>query len=248
MFTLAGYYQNVDTGGALTYINALPDQHLRVEGYNIIVPEALPYLGCIAGGCSSATQVQFEAPSLRRILNPDVYPYSVTTLFNSGSNIMELWENPLVLTPGEPVRIRVSEGASGATDVVGLVWFTDGRVTPVEGEFFTLRCNTSTVTSTFAWANTSLILTQTLPAGRYGVVGMGIYGGNIIAGRLVFVGLPWRPGVTADTSLTIARSRYFRFGNLGIWGEFTHDQPPTIDLLVAASASAIVFLDLVRLE
>jgi len=51
----------------------------------------------------------------------------------------------------------------------------------------------------------------------------------------VFPGQPQRPGcIMADDDADITVSR-FRDGMSGVWGRFTHDQPPTVDLLCAAA-------------
>jgi len=36
---------------------------------------------------------------------------------------------------------------------------------------------------------------------------------------------------------------------MGVWGEFTHDSPPTVDFLsVSADTSETVYLDIVKIE
>jgi hypothetical protein len=70
-----------------------------------------------------------------------------------------------------------------------------------------------------------------------------------IAGRLVFVGGTWRPGVLAQVAVSDKRPDVFRNGNLGIFGEFEHDQPPTIDVLTTgATGAAEVYLDLIQIR
>lgn len=247
MFTIAGFYRNVDTAGSLTYITPLADTHLRVEGFNVIVPEELPNIGFVCAGCSSASAVQVEAPSLRRIANLDVYPMAMSTPFVSGYHVMNLFDNPVPLEAGEPLRLQVSETATGAVDIYGVLGFCDGVPTPQTGEWYTIRCTVSGTITANTWSALTITPVQTLPAGRYAVGGLAVYGGNLICARLIFVGLPWRPGVVGDTSASIARDSAFRFGKLGVWGEFRHDQPPSVEVLMTASGALTVYLDVMKL-
>lgn len=246
MYTIAGFYRNVDTAGNLTYVTPLADTHLRVEGYNVIVPEELPNIGFVAVGCSNASAVQVEAPSLRRVANLDVYPYGASIPLVSGYHLLNLFDNPVPLDAGEPLRLQVAENATGAVDIYGVLGFCDGVPTPLKGEWYTIRCSVSGTVTANVWSALSLSPIQTLPAGRYAVGGMQVYGGNLIAARLIFVGLPWRPGVIGDTSMSIPRDNTFRYGNLGNWGEFRHDQPPSIEVLMTSPGAVTVYLDVMK--
>ncbi|GAI92334.1 unnamed protein product, partial [marine sediment metagenome] len=91
---------------------------------------------------------------------------------------------------------------------------------------------------------------QTLPAGRYAVVGMRAQLQENVASRLVFPDTSPRPGV-------MGRSRYYeldlpemRYGGLGNWGEFEHDAPPTIDILATAATELphYIILDLIQVR
>lgn len=247
MFTVVGFYRNVDTAGNLVYVTPLPDTHIRVEGFNVIVTEDLPYLFFVATACSNLSYAQVESPSLRRVANLDVYPYGASVPIVSGYHLMDLTQNPIKLDEGEPLRLAVAEVATGAVDIYGLIGFSDGSASPVSGEWYTIRCTASGTITANTWSALSLSPVQTLPAGRYAVGGMAVFGGTVIGARLVFVGLPWRPGVTGDSGTSIPKSYIFRQGRLGIWGEFNHDQPPSVEVLCSASGSVTVYLDLMRM-
>ena len=72
---------------------------------------------------------------------------------------------------------------------------------------------------------------------------------GLIAARLVFSQYPWRPGCIASDTLGEQSAPIFRFGALGIWGEFSHNTPPTVDFFsLSADTSQTVDLDLVLLS
>ena len=143
----------------------------------------------------------------------------------------------------------VAETASGAEQEYGLVWLTDGPAQPVTGEIFTVRSTNASTLTAAAWTNGALTFSQTLPKGRYRVVGMRAQSAGLVAARLVFIGYPWRPGVVGTDSAGDAAPDIFRAGRLGSWGEFDHNTPPSVDFLsVSADTSQIVHLDLQKVS
>jgi hypothetical protein len=247
-FTLVGWSQSQDTGGVLTYVNALADQHVRVEGQNIIVPRGMNYLGAAYAVGATVTNARIESPSLRRVVNIDLANIDVAAMPSSPYNFVPWFGNPLELDEDEGLRALVSESAAGAEQDTVLAWLTDGKLEPVAAPIYTVRASSSTTLSAYAWTNCSLSFAQTLPSGRYQVVGMHALSTGAIAARIVFVGGVWRPGCICHQSVGNRILNHFRYGYLGVWGEFEATQPPTVDFLSAsADTSETVFLDLVYL-
>lgn len=249
MFHLAAFTESQDTGGVLTYCAALFDGILTVAGDDISVPEGLPNLGAVLALGATITQARLEAPSLRRTILLDVRPLNVGAEPLSPYPIINLFDNPLPLDPFESIRALVAEGAAGAERETVLVWLTDSPATPVRGEIFTLYGTAAVTLTANAWTSAAITWSQTLPAGTYQVVGMRAESAGLVAARLSFVGQSFRPGcVGLDAAADIEHS-IFRYGNLGVWGEFAHNQPPNVDFLsVSADTNEYVWLDLVRVS
>ena len=247
MFTMIGYSESQDTGGNLAYVAGLADQHVRVEGDNIVVPDEMPYLcGVLAVG-ATITQARIESPSLRRTLLLDLPEVNVAAEPVFPCPWSDLFRNPIPLDAFEPLRALVAEGATGAERETVIIWLGDGPQASVGGEIYTVRATSNTTLAQYVWTNGALTFDQTLPAGRYQVVGMRAESTGLIAARLVFVGLPWRPGVIGCDAAGDHIPPLFRRGALGVWGEFAHDQPPTVDFLsVSADTSEEVWLDLIK--
>jgi hypothetical protein len=93
-----------------------------------------------------------------------------------------------------------------------------------------------------AWVNGAITFLQTLSAGRYAIVGMRAQASNAVAARLVFQEVSHRPGVLAVAADGYPDIKALRYGGFGVFGEFEHDVPPTVDIL--ANASAPVSLEL----
>lgn len=249
-FTLVGFAQTEARTG-LTKMTALADEHVTVSGDDITVPELNRILGA-AFLDPDGIAAQLQSPSLRRLVNPDVMPLWTGTNFNhTMPPYHDFKENPIELVRSEKLNALIDNDGNAAYGV-GLVWLADGTPIPVTGQIRTLKCTMTGGATAYAWTNQALTLSQTLPAGRYGVVGMQIRPASVdqmIAARLSFVGGAWRPGIIAGVSMIDRRPEIFRNGKLGIWGEFEFDQPPTCDYLTIGATGAIqVFLDLIQLR
>ena len=247
MFTLIGWQRNVNTGGVLTEIGALADQHVRVEENNIIVPRNMNSLLAAYHGAANATLAQLASPALRRVLLLDIAPINVGAEPLSPPPFVNKFYSPITLDEDEALRALVAGSEAAAERKVVLAWLGDGPQSPVSGEIFTVRATGATTLTAYAWSNVALTFTQTLPAGRYAVVGMKAESAGCIAARLVFVGGMWRPGCIGSDHVSDLSPEIFRHGALGVWGEFEHAQPPTVDFLsISADTSQVVYLDLVK--
>lgn len=248
MFTTIAYSEEQDTGGNLAYVAAVPDQHVRVEGDNIVVPSGMGYLlGVFASGVS-ITRARIESPSLRRTLLLDVPMLRRGGVTSSTPHALnEFFYNPLPLEEFEILRALVAEDESGPERETVLVWIGDGPQSPVTGEIYTVEASANETLTPYEWSSVSINMVQTLPAGRYQLVGLQAMSSGLIAARVIFVGLSWRPGCIGVSGYGRWTHSLFRRGALGVWGEFTHDQPPVIEFLSSsADTTEYVWLDLIK--
>jgi hypothetical protein len=128
-----------------------------------------------------------------------------------------------------------------------IVFLADRPPQPITGLIRTMKATYASITTTGAWASQTLTLSQSLPAGRYAVVGAHAKGANLQAMRFIPVGYTWRPGFIPVTVLSDKRPPIFRRGGLGIWFEFEFDQIPQIEALcTGATGAGEVYLDLIQ--
>ncbi len=249
-FTLVGFSESQAADG-LTKVAAVADEHVTVSGDDITVPELSQILGAlfssgnIAGG-------QLQSPSLRRLIQPDFIPLMNATTFTPVPPAFhDFSQNPIELERSEKINALIDNGNNSERGFA-LLWLIDGIPVPSRGAIRTLKCTAAGGSAAYAWTNQALTLTQTLPAGRYSVVGMHAYGATataLLATRLVFVGGAWRPGVIGGASLTDNRPKLFRYGNIGSFGEFEFDQPPTIDYFATGATGALqILLDIIQIR
>jgi len=249
-FTLVGWLESQDTGGVLTLHKGLDDPHVRIVGDDIVVP-TLNFLSGYYALSKYITQAQLDSPSLRRLTKLDVEPIDRVDEPSSNPPFHDFFNSPIELVKAEALNAYMAEDYAVAglkwTQIM-LVWLSDGPVTPVTGRFTTVLATWSKTVTKYEWTNVALTFTQTLPAGRYQIVGARGESPSLIAFRFVIPGYAWRPGAIGFDSVGDIEPLCFRRGRIGVWGEFDHDAPPTVDLLCAlADTSGKIWLDLLKI-
>jgi len=104
----------------------------------------------------------------------------------------------------------------------------------------------------YNWTIGTITLDQTLPFGRYGVIGMACVCDSAYAARLVFPqNTSMRPGVVPGTAIANYDYRQImRAGRFGLLGTFDQTAPPQLEVLgeAAGAQTPAVYLDLVELR
>lgn len=248
-FTLVAYTESQDTAAVLSEVAALPDQHITVDGDDLLVPDEFNYLMAAFALGATITGARLTSPTLRKRLMPDISPLNVGAEPVSGLRLFDMVNNPLKLTSGEGLRALISEAAAGAEQGTMLVWLGDGKVEPVTGEIHTVKLTGATTLTADEWSLCPLTISQQLEAGKWRIVGMRAISAGAVAARLVIPGSPWRPGVIAyDTEQDIEHTQ-FRMGRYGVWGEFSHSFIPQVEFLsVSADTAQTIYLDLQKVD
>lgn len=249
MFTLVGFY-DATAHIALAEVDAIADPHVRVSVNDIYVPIWNKLMAAIALG-QNISECRLQSPSLRRLANQRIAPVLASvspTNVNVNSWLHDFKESPRTLDMAEALNAFCING--GVTDEFVLVWLMDKLESLPAGELFTVQATASVTGIVGQWVNAAITFTQTLPAGRYAIVGMRAEDTSLLAARLVYPDIGARPGCYASYDTGIDNINLFRYGKLGSWGEFEHDAPPTVDFL-AQTAGAItpeVIFDLVQVR
>lgn len=246
MFTLVTFHET-QPPGTLVNVAGLTDPHVRVAADDIYVPDALPFLlAFMVVGDAYITQARLESPSLRRLANVDVCPIDLAPEPSSPPLLNSCLKNPKALEGSEGLNLKAT--GSQAFRTFGLVWLGDGPITPVTGEIFTVKATASATLTAYAWSNAAITFEQTLPRGRYQIVGMKAKSAGLVAARLVIPGYAWRPGCLGCDAYSDVERQEFRRGEFGAWGEFDHDLPPTVDFLsVSADTAEEIWFDLIKI-
>lgn len=249
MFTVIGFQESLAGSTAYKNLAAVADEHVRISGDYIYIPELNNIVGKVVCGGSIADEGYLASPSLRAFALLDIG--QIIAAVNPTS------ENPNVYNPSTPIPLVTDEGLelllkeTTTTSQIrtAAVWLSDGALSPVIGEIHTVQA-TATITSVVgSWVNGAITFRQTLPAGKYQLVGARCKCATGVAFRFVFVGGIWRPGGLCTTAIQYNDPAYQRFGGLGVWGEFEHFTPPTVEIIAgtAAAQSPELYLDLIKI-
>jgi len=248
LFHLSAFEQSIDQGGALSAINAVREEAFFTSGIDLRVPSAVPNIvGAVAMvNDASLVRAQVQSPSLRVKANLDVEPIVQGLVFGTPPESTMWPENPVAVVPDEALNFAIQADPAAAVINRGLLFLSDGPLAPVAGDIFTVRATAAITLATGTWVNGNLTLGQTLPAGKYQVVGMRVRGTNLVAARLVFSEQTARPGFLAVNAIPDLDTYWNRMGRMGVWGEFPHTIPPTVDCLGVTDTAQVFLLDLIR--
>tara|TARA_Y100000310_G_scaffold181737_1_gene181740 strand:+ start:633 stop:1385 length:753 start_codon:yes stop_codon:yes gene_type:complete len=248
MLHMTGWFQDVDQGASAADIDAMPDETLFTSGDIIRVPTEIPFLVGVMGltAATTFTSAQLQSPSLRTLANFDVLPFGRAATFENPQPLNWLGANPVRLIGDESLTFNTNTDHGSAIEIYAFVMLADAVPSPVNGEIFSVRATAGITLADGAWTNGALTFTQDLPFGTYDVVGLRIESTNAVAGRLVFPGGRWRPGVPAVNANSDIDFPFFRHGRMGTLGTFNSNSPPSVDIVGVTDTSETVILDLIK--
>lgn len=250
MHTLAAFFESITNGATLTEVNGVADQSLTMDTSNRIqVPGPWQLLGATAIG-ADLTRVQFNAPSFRRMILPEVYPNDDTGNVPTVAQPC-LWRDYGPKFDAYDFFIpNVSRGGAGAANVTVLAWIGPQFVPAPVGPTYTLVGTVTPTLTAGTWVLANPVWDQQLPVGNYHVVGMYAVVNDATACRLVFPGgAQFRPGVLVNDGYgDITAGDPFRFGRFGSFGKFAYNAMPQIEVLghTAGAEAVTVGLDLIK--
>lgn len=249
MFHLAAYTESQDSA-VLTNVAALPDQSLQVSGDDIIVPDDLPFLLGYYGVGPNLTRAQLISPSLRSTWAEEIAPGDVAAIPASPYAWHYLGDGAIPLVPDEALNALAAEDNAAAARATIAVWLCDQPPQPLVGmEIRSVRVTGTFTATANTWTNGALSFADSLPSGRYALVGARMSSTNLMLFRFVFKGGMYRPGAIGIQVVSDIEDPLFRKGRMGVWGEFQHNTPPSIDVLCnGADAAFAGVLDLVYLR
>lgn len=248
MFTTVAFYVAAGSSPTtLTEVAVLADQSVNYSANDLTVPK-LSKLMAVLGIATDIERLQVEAPSLRDLFLEEISPLvraQVPTGPDGG--VVNMTRSPLELVTSEVLNVLLENTANTYASYI-LIWLCDDAPQEVQGDIHTVRAVPATAPTAFAWTHSILTLSQSLPVGRYALVGAAWVDASGIAARFKVTGYPWRPACPASTIGLGDQYDLFRKGKLGTWLEFDHDSPPTVDLLSGSTTAGEIFLDLIKLS
>lgn len=249
MFHLAALHESVDQ--AIAPITWVSDALLsRVDSNDsIIVTSELQRIGAVRLGSASIERA--------RIVNPDLdaktnMPYELAPLGAEEPEtplvIQDWFDQPLGI-PSAQSRLTIeveNDAAGGAEDVYGMVWFVRGNAQRVSGDIRTIRAvTTASAMTANVWNERALTFDQNLTGKNYQVVGGRLVSAtDPIMWRMSFPGQVMRPGAPAYDAVGDLDYHRFRRGGLGVWGTFSPNVPPVVEVLPGSAINEAQIIEL----
>lgn len=213
-----------------------------------------PYDAMVVGAYAfndSITRAQVVYPSIRDLGYPEVFPVNVLAI-PSASFYMEWWgQQAPRITKNEELGMQSSNGTS-TVDIINCGLWLSTMIDPIpSGRRFTVRGTAAQTLVANQYTSASIALDQTLPFGRYGVIGMEVTCAAAVAARLIFPqNASIRPGVIVGNTISVHNlSHRLRSGSWGLLGTFEQTSPPQLEILgtTAGAQTPAVVLDLIAL-
>lgn len=247
-FHLAAFRGSVTNGTTNTAIAGVPDQALtRDASSNFLAPPNSTIRFAAAGG-TNISRARINTPALREVALPYIAPPNTGLTIPSNPNLADF--GPVAIRPraADSVSVEATHSDAAPQVMYALMWFLFGRSEQAMGKEYRTRFTAAITASAGTWQSGAITLDQVLPAGIYQVTGMLVEGTNLLAGRLIFPGAAYRPGVMGYNSLTSVPHLMGTDGRLGAFGEFNSTAMPQLEIYAeAANTAQEGYLDLVRI-
>lgn len=250
MHNLVAFYASVAQNAALSNLTPVTDPLVTVTANSRVIFPADYRIGAIQGLIVDGSRMRLNTPSMRNIALPELYPIKITA--DQGTNpvmIGPIWDR-MMIPRNDEVGIDVSRAGAGAGDCYAALWVAPQFRPAPNGPVFTMRATASVTLTNGTWVASTLTFDQTLPYGRYAVVGLHVECNDGVFARLTFPGqTQFRPGVPCVEAYgSYTNPQMFRYGAFGLFGEFDSTAQPGMEFLgnVAGAETPTVLLDLVK--
>jgi hypothetical protein len=246
-FHLAAYFASLTNGSTLTPVAAISDQVLsRTTANNYISPKPVKLYGWYPAGVS-ISDAQINTPSLRYVGLPFAGQLNAALVVPSPPTLAWWGETGVRIPEVDEIQMLHSLGGAAPENEFSLLWLMSQFKPITPGPTFRLKFTGAIVAVAGTWVAGTLTPFSTLPQGTYDVVGLDVVGANLIAGRLIFPGSTWRPGVLARNLISSVPHPHMVDGSLGCFGTFKSVNLPNLEILSSgANTVQTVYMDVVR--
>lgn len=233
---------NLDTPGVYDGFAPLQNNHY-------IYPENSRVVLAYANGLGLA-RARINTPYNRQVSLPYITPINAAAAVPNLPPLARFGHGGPYIPKLDEIGIDATTDATAGPnrDTIGL-FLHDGDFSVGGGNIVTIRGAAAIVSTTLVWSAGTITFDQTLPYGRYEIIGMDCIGANLVFARLLFAEGGKRPGVLARTALTLAPFWDFREGNMGVLGQFDSTAPPSLEVWsIGAGSTQEVYLDVRKIR
>lgn len=251
MHNLVAFFESVTNGATLENLNPVTDALVTVTANGRIQLPMDMRLGAVQVLSPNITRARINTPSFRLIALPEIFPTSASGTQEANPPVMWTGWDRLIVPRNDEVGIEISRAGADAQNSFAGLWLSDRFVPAPGGPVTVLRATASVTLTVGTWVQANLTFDQTLPFGRYAVIGMHVECNDCVFARLTFPGnIQYRPGVPAlDVATGYVNPQGFRMGAFGLFGEFNSTAQPGAEFLgmAAGAETPVVLLDIIKI-
>jgi hypothetical protein len=247
MFHTSAFFSATASTVLNTQINAVQDDVLTIRNNNLF-PDRDYHLLAAYAGSDTIESGRLVTPTFRVISNPNIVPLNATDQPGSNPGIADYRMNPLRIPGGQELEAQGSNNG-GFDPIAMIISIRQTPSAPPIGQIYTIRATSTSTATAGLWTNMVLTFDDSLPPGRYAVVGGWCLSATGIAFRLRIPGQLMRPGAIMATALGDVMPKFQTKGGLGTWGEFNNDTLPELEILTTdADTASTLFLDVIQVR
>lgn len=241
MHDTIAFSESQDLAGVEGNVAGVPDQHIYVNGDDIVIGSNNALIGAVACVGSTGTRARLVSPSLRRMNTYDMRPLVLALVPGSLSGKYLHPLSPIMLDTNESLNCLFTADPVAAEQESCVVFLAPGAVNPVAGKIYPVRVSITLALVAGQWAYSAVNIVDDLPTGTYTVVGASFTVAAGVAFRFVPVGAAHRPGGICQSAANIQTPEPFRWGGLGAWFDFNTVQLPGCEVLGSAAAASATY-------
>ena len=247
MFHTLAFTASNAAGGTNVDTAALFDGWATIQNNHFILQQDMQLLLAYANG-AAITDARLNTPHFRAIGFPHIDAVDVAALPTSLPALFKPTPPYVVVPRIDELAAELSNAAGAPEREFCLLWLGDGNMAVPQGPIYPLRFTATITAVANTWTRGNITFESTLPAGRYAVVGMDVFGTTLIAARIRFQEYAMLPGCLGRATMATKPDEVFRTGRLGKWGEFTNTAQPSLEILCTAADTAQTgVMDLVKI-
>lgn len=244
---VAAYFASLTNGSTNVANTIVNDQVLTPSGTTGFILPKPARLGAAYSAGANLTAVRINTPSLRYVGLPFIGPVNTTLTVPSPPNLTVWGEHGPLLPTVDAVSVEHTLGGAAPENELTVLFLRFGHSPFPGGPVYRIRFTGTIAGTAGTWQSGAITPDSVLPQGTYSVVGMDLFGTNIVAGRLIFPGSFFRPGALARNATSGIPDRFFTDGSMGVYGSFKSINLPNLEIFCSgANAAQTLFLDLVR--